>query len=606
VSVIPAITTIGTRLAKRLELHGDWYLIILAMAIGVLMGAVAAAFILPLRALERLAESANPALVLWLVPIAPAVGGLLAGLIIARGSRERRSPGVSTVMYAIHRSHSQLPPRVGIIKWIASTLTIGSGGSAGAEGPIVTIGSVIGSNIGRLVRGNPQMTATLLGCGAAAGISSVFNAPIAGIFFVLEVMLRDFSMRTFTPIVIASVISAVWTQTLLGDQPLFLVNEAFFAGHGRFTLWEVPNFFLLGMTCGACAPAFQRLLVDTEQRFAKLAIADWAKPALGGAILGAIGLLYVFLWHPPHNVPQFYGNGYPIIRDLLDTNTYAAVDGGSPRAVATLLASLLLLAALKMVATTLTIGSGGSGGLFAPSLLLGAALGGAFGVGIAALGWFGAVNPAHYALVGMAAMIAGAMHAPLTGMLLVYEITRSYEIILPLMLAAVISAVLARLINRDSVYTASLAQQGVRLGAMSDLTILRRLFVADVPLLAPILVHSNDSAQKLLELSEQHSVSDFIVVDERQEYIGMVTGGDLQEALVHRESIPLLQVNELQRIDLPTVTPQESLDVVLDKFSAHDVQSLPVLAKSGNGRVVGLITRSRLMKQYQMALARDV
>ena len=593
------------RLASRLELHGDWYLVVMAMVIGVLMGAVAVAFILPLRWIEHFAVRADPDLMLWLVPVAPAMGGLLAGLVIAFGYGESQGPGVSSVMYAIHRRRSELPLRAGIIKWIASTLTIGSGGSAGAEGPIVTIGSVIGSNIGRLLGTNPQMTATLLGCGAAAGISSVFNAPIAGIFFVLEVMLRDFSMRTFTPIVIASVISAVWTQTLLGNDPLFPVNAEFFAGHGQFTFWEVPNFFLLGILCGACAPAFLRLLGDTERRFARLNLPTWLRPAVGGAILGLIGLIYVMLWHPPHNVPQFYGNGYPIIRDLLEPATYVAVDGGSPRAVATLLASLLLLAALKMIATTLTIGSGGSGGLFAPSLLLGAALGGAFGVFIAGLGWFDNVNPAHYALVGMAAMIAGAMHAPLTGILLVYEITRSYEIILPLMLAAVISSILARLINRDSVYTASLTQRGVRLGAMSDLTILRRLSVADVTLLSPILVHSNDSAQKLLELSERHSVSDFVVVDDNRNYLGMVTGGDLQEALVHREAIPLLQVNELQRDDLPTVTPLDSLDVVLDKFSSHDVQSLPVLAESGGGQIIGLITRSRLMKQYQLALAKD-
>ena len=219
------------------------------------------------------------------------------------------------------------------------------------------------------------------------------------------------------------------------------------------------------------------------------------------------------------------------------------------------------------------------------------------------LQWAPHASPASYALVGMAAVVAATTHAPLTAILIVYEMTRSYQIILPLMLAAVISTVVARLFMRDSIYTLKLTRRGIKLGAMSDLTILRRLVVSDVPLVAPIFVHPEDSAQRLLELSERMSVSDFVVTDRNDRYLGLVIDSDLKEALVYREAIPLLQVGELQRSDLPTVTADETLDVVLDKFAKHDVHSLAVLDEGGDA-VLGLITRSRLMHKYQAALTR--
>ncbi|MEE8155014.1 MAG: chloride channel protein, partial [Phycisphaerales bacterium] len=255
-------------------------------------------------------------------------------------------------------------------------------------------------------------------------------------------------------------------------------------------------------------------------------------------------------------------------------------------------------------ATCLTIGSGGSGGVFAPSLLLGAGVGGAFGTLVQTL-WFPEASPAHYALVGMAAVVAATTHAPLTAILIVYEITGSYQIILPLMLAAVISTIVSQLNSRQSIYTLKLARRGVHIGGLSDLTILRRLSVEDVPLVHPVLVHPDESAQRLLDLSEQQAVNDFVVVDENDRYAGLVTAADLKEALLYREAIPLLQVNELQRSDLPTVASDDTLDLVLDKFSKYDVQSLAVLDEAKDGAVLGLITRDRLMREYQRALSKD-
>jgi chloride channel protein, CIC family len=600
---MPRLTRTLTRWTAKLHLERDWYLIMIAAIIGLVMGTVAMAFILPLRWIEEWVRTADRTLLFWLVPTAPIVGAILTGLALAVLGEKGLAPGVSAVMYSIHRQKSRLELKIALGKWIASTFTIGSGGSAGAEGPIVTIGSVIGSNIGRLFRASTQNRATLLGCGAAAGIASVFNAPFAGIFFALEVLLRDFSLRTFTPIVIAAVISAAWTQGLLGNEPLFASHDELHVG--QFRLSEVPNFLLLGVVCGAVAAMFTRGLSISERFFGRLKAPTLIKPAIGAAVLGLIGFLYLVLINSPspHGVPEFYGNGYPVIKDLLSPAFYANIINANAN-VWNLLGLVALIGLLKLVATSLTIGSGGSGGLFAPSLLLGACVGGAFGLVMTQLGWFPEATPAHYALVGMAAMIAATAHAPLTAILLVYEITQNYSIILPLMFAAVISTIVGRLIYPESVYTVKLAQLGVRIGSLSDLTILRRMSVHDVPLDSAVLVHTNDSAHRLLELSEKHLARDFVVVDDRDQYLGMITGADLAAALVYREAIPLLQVHEMQRIDLPTVTMDESLDLVLDKFAKHEAHSLAVL--DGNGKSVrGLITRAKLMERYQNALTRD-
>ena len=204
----------------------------------------------------------------------------------------------------------------------------------------------------------------------------------------------------------------------------------------------------------------------------------------------------------------------------------------------------------------------------------------------------------------MAAVVAATTHAPLTGMILVYEITQNYALILPLMLTAVIATIVARIVNRESIYSADLRAMGVKIGTMSDLTLLRRMSVRDVPMIPPVLVKETENGQRLLELSERFSVNDFVVVDDDDRYIGLVTGNDLSQALIYREAIPLIQVGEIERVDLPTVERDETLDQVLNKFSAHDVQSLAVI-NSATQEVIGLITRTRLMREYQRALEKD-
>lgn len=604
------------RISDRLGLGREWWLLALAAAFGLFMGVAALAFILPIQALEHLAESVgieDPTLMLWLLPIIPMVGALATGLLNRSIPVDFKGHGVSSVIYAVTRRQSRLRLRLLIRQWLGSTLTIGSGGSAGPEGPIVTIGAVLGSNLARLFRLDAKSGTTLLGCGAAAGLASVFNAPLAGIFFVLEVLLRDFSLRTFTPIVVAAVLSAATTQTILGtNEPLFGVGPAFFSQDEiPFTVGMTPPFVLLGLACGVVAVLFTRSLQFTERRFEGIKLPIFIRPAIGAGFLGLLGLGYMLLTRmapgeiEPEAIPPFMGNGYSVIQNLLSRDFYVP-EGGTPLADAwpSIIGILAVWAILKIIATSLTLGSGGAGGLFAPSLVLGALVGSLFGVVVVGTGWFPDANPAHFALVGMAAMVAATTHAPMTGVMLVYELTHTYALIVPLLLCAVLSVIIGRIVSRESVYTAELVAAGVRVGGTTDMTILRQLTVRDVPLIPPVTVRAEESGQRLLELSERFSVSDFVVVDESDIYLGMVTAGDLQAALVFREAIPLLQVGELERRDLPCLELDDTLDVALDRFSGHDAASLAVVSGTeGSARVIGILTRTRLMREYQHALA---
>ncbi|MBC04366.1 MAG: hypothetical protein CMJ34_13850 [Phycisphaerae bacterium] len=605
------------RISDRLGLGREWWLLALAAAFGLFMGVAALAFIGPIQALEHMAESIGiekPGLMLWLIPLVPVVGALATGLLNRVIPVDFKGHGVSAVIYAVSRRQSRLRLRLLPRQWLGSTFTIASGGSAGPEGPIVTIGAVLGSNLARLFRLDAKSGTTLLGCGAAAGLASVFNAPLAGIFFVLEVLLRDFSLRTFTPIVVAAVLSAATTQTILGtNEPLFGVGPSFFQQDEiPFTVGMTPPFVLLGIACGIMAVLFTRSLQFTEKRFEGIRkVPTPLRPAIGAGLLGLLGLAYMLVSRidlfglEAEPIPPFMANGYMVIQRVLTPDFYAAETGSTlVEAWPSIIGLLAVWAVLKIVATSLTLGSGGAGGLFAPSLVLGALVGSLFGVVVVGTGWFPDASPAHFALVGMAAMVAATTHAPMTGVMLVYELTQTYALIVPLLLCAVLSVIIGRLLARESVYSSELLAAGVRVGGTTDLTILRRLTVRDVPLIPPVTVKAEENGQRLLELSERFSVSDFVVVDESDFYLGMVTAGDLQAALVFREAIPLLQVGELERKDLPCIELDDTLDVALDRFSGHDAASLAVVSgPEGSARVIGILTRTRLMREYQHALA---
>ena len=342
------------------------------------------------------------------VPL-PALGGLIVGPLIYFFAREAKGHGVPEVMLAVAQRGGRIRPAVVVVKALASAVTIGSGGSVGREGPIVQIGSALGSTLGQVLRMSDDRIRTLVACGAAGGIAATFNAPIAGVFFALEVILGEFTTRAFGIVVISSVTASVVGRTAFGDVPAFPVPAFEVVSVGEFGLYAV-----LAVIAGAVGVGFTRTLYAFEDWFDAIPMPEYLKPVPGGLALGLLGMF----------LPQVFGVGYPAMDSALHG------DYG--------LLLLVILVVAKVVAVSVTIGSGGSGGVFAPSLFIGAMLGTAFGTA-ANLVWPGAIGPAGaYGLVGMGAVFAGAARAPITSVIILFELTGDYRIILPLMLAVVL------------------------------------------------------------------------------------------------------------------------------------------------------------------------
>jgi CIC family chloride channel protein len=597
----------ASRLLGRVGLNRDRRLLLWAAATGMALAVIALAFIRPIQWAETSAVEwarLHPDRLPLAIAVVPVLGALACGGVQMIFRVKVRAHGVASVLYAIHRRRSELPAALAARTWLGATAIISSGGSAGPEGPIVTIGATLGSLISRFLRADPRTATTLVGCGAAAGLAAVFNAPITGIFFVLEVLLRDFSLRTFTPIVISAVFAAATVQTILGTQePLFGVGAEVFnsarnaAAGDALSISTTPTFALLGILCGVASVFFVRTLQSTEAAFARLPVPRWMSPAIGAALLALLGLLHVafaadLLDFGQGAFPPFYGNGYPLAKTVLSADFYAT---DAALAVSGL---LLGLAVVKCVATSLTLGSGGIGGLFAPSLLVGALVGGAFGSLGEYVPLIGEVGAPRLALAGMAGMVAGTTHAPLAGAMLVYELSREPSILLPVILVAALSTIVARLLERHSIYTAELATMGVRLGSTSDMTSLRRLRVRDASLRAPIFVQGSDNAASLLELAQKNE--DFVVLDEAGKLEGMIGPRDLRIALINREALPLLQVRDIARTGIRALDFDLPLDHALDLL-----ENGPLPVRNARGEIAGVLTRARVTRAWRKSMERD-
>jgi CIC family chloride channel protein len=593
--------SVAQRAQARLRLGDDWQLVVAGAVLGVVVALAALAFILPLhaaeRALERVLHGSREAATLF-AACAPVVGACLTVAVYALFPMRARGHGVTQVLYAVHRSQSRIEPLVGVRQWLASTFTIASGGSAGPEGPIVTIGATIGSNAARLLGARrPASTSTLLGCGAAAGLSAVFAAPLTGIFFVVEVLLRDFSARTFAPVVVASVISFATVQSVLGPADS-LFGDAAREADGRLrdiTIGLTPYVLALAIACAVGAVAFMRTLETVERAFARMPVPRLLKPVIGAALLGLGGAAWVWT-HREDPLPPFFGSGYWTVRDLItNAGTSAASIGGA--------GILLVWFASKTFATGLTLGSGGAGGLFAPSLVTGAMIGGAMAEGMRAAGIEGVPAP-EMVLAGMGCMVAATTHAPLAGAMLVYEVCRQETVILPVLLATVVATLACRAMHPLSIYTSALAELGVRQGAAADLAIMRRLDVRSVGHVTGAVVVDSAPGESLVRMAERYGSQDACVVDGEGRYRGMITNRELQAAILARDGLAAALAGDLMRTDLPTVTESDSLAVAFERLSARGADAIAVIDPSTR-RYLGVLTRERLMQAYGGELAKD-
>jgi CIC family chloride channel protein len=593
--------SVAQRAQARLRLGDDWQLVVAGAVLGVVVALAALAFILPLhaaeRALERVLHGSREAATLF-AACAPVVGACLTVAVYALFPMRARGHGVTQVLYAVHRSQSRIEPLVGVRQWLASTFTIASGGSAGPEGPIVTIGATIGSNAARLLGARrPASTSTLLGCGAAAGLSAVLAAPRTGIFFVVEVLLRDFSARTFAPVVVASVISFATVQSVLGPADS-LFGDAAREADGRLrdiTIGLTPYVLALAIACAVGAVAFMRTLETVERAFARMPVPRLLKPVIGAALLGLGGAAWVWT-HREDPLPPFFGSGYWTVRDLItNAGTSAASIGGA--------GILLVWFASKTFATGLTLGSGGAGGLFAPSLVTGAMIGGAMAEGMRAAGIEGVPAP-EMVLAGMGCMVAATTHAPLAGAMLVYEVCRQETVILPVLLATVVATLACRAMHPLSIYTSALAELGVRQGAAADLAIMRRLDVRSVGHVTGAVVLDSAPGESLVRMAERYGSQDACVVDGEGRYRGMITNRELQAAILARDGLAAALAGDLMRTDLPTVTESDSLAVAFERLSARGADAIAVIDPSTR-RYLGVLTRERLMQAYGGELAKD-
>lgn len=386
----------------------------------------------------------------WWKLVAPAVGGLGVGWIIQRFASEARGHGVPEVMEAVALRDGRIRPRVVLAKMIGSGICIGSGGSVGREGPIVQIGSALGSTIGQWLRVDRDRLPTLVGCGAAAGIAGTFNAPVAGALFAVEIILGDFGVSQFSPIVISSVAATVVSQHYLGDFPAFIVPT-----YDLVNGYELLAYAGLGLLAGMAALLFVQTLYATEDAMDRVDVPLPVKAMAGGLVIGMIGLI----------APEVFGVGYEAINEALNGSLVWYV--------------MLTLVLAKILAVSVTIGSGGSGGIFAPSLFIGAMMGGAVGTVVHSIWPAGTAGPGAYALVGMGAVVAAGTHAPITAILIMFELTGEYSIILPLMISCIIATLLATRLQVDSIYTMKLRRRGVQLHRGRALNVLDGIAVGD-------------------------------------------------------------------------------------------------------------------------------
>ena len=509
--------------------------------------------------------------------IIPAIGGLIVGPVIFFLAREAKGHGVPEVMLAIETRGGRIRPRVSAVVAFASAVTISTGGSVGREGPIVQVASALASTVGQVFKLSDENVRVLVAAGAAGGISATFNAPIAGVFFALEVILRHFNVRNFALVVLSSVVAAAVGHAYFGNDPAFLVPA-----YEVESVGEYPLYLLLGVLAAFASVAFVRTLYWTEDRFDAFGgIPEWTKPAVGGLCVGVMGLWYIELLGTGYGTgPGQFAVPSALIGELA-------------------LGSLAVLAVLKIVATSLTVGSGGSGGVFAPALFIGAMLGGAFGE-VANSVFPGIAPSGAYATVGMAAVFSGGARAPMTAILILFELTRDYSIILPLMVAVVTATALSRAMMKDSIYSLKLRRRGIFLSESRQSPVLAAVPVGTAMRVGTPTLPATAPAQALMEAfgtngSRQTAV---ILLDESGHIKAIATATDFTHALENNIDLDAISALDIATQNPVIAYPDESLDEAVRRMSLNSLRQLPVVSRADSGQLLGMLDRSNVFAAY--------
>jgi len=593
-----------THLVDKYQPSETTLLLILSIIIGLVTGLAAVAFIELIDWITNFSFGTIPdafaSLGRWWIIIIPLVGSLISGPIIAFFASEAKGHGVPEVMQAMVLNGGRIRPRVAVAKIAASSVCIGTGGSAGREGPIVQVGSTFGSTLGQLFRMSDRRIRNLVACGAAAGIAATFNAPIAGVAFAIEVLAGDLAISVVSNVVIAAVTAAIVSRAFLGAEPAFHIPT-----YALKNPVEIIFYVVLGVLAGLMGVLFIKVLYGMEDVFdgwKKMPM--WVRPAIGAMLLGIVGFVYPPILTRLGIDPVLAHAGLPVIRNIphifgagFDT-IEAALTGPLPWIF------LISLLFLKLLATALTLGSGNSGGVFAPALFMGAMLGGFFGLAVDMAFPQYAINPGAYALAGMAAVFVGAARAPLTAILIAFEMSNDYKVILPLMAATIVALIVAHRIHPESIYTLKLARRGLRLRFGRDVDVLDGVLVSEVMTKNPPTIKANTSIKDLEHYfltTHHHGV---MVVNDQDELVGVITLQDLERCLSNREDCKDLNVADVMTRSMLMTYPDDTIGDALHRMAVRDVGRMPVVDRRDPKKLLGAVRRTDIARAYQRGILR--
>jgi chloride channel protein, CIC family len=523
----------------------------------------------------------------WLYLVFPVIGIFLTSLFVRYVVKDNISHGITRILYAISSKRSRLKPHNCWTSVIASAITIGFGGSVGAEAPIVLTGSSIGSNLGQLFKMDNKTLMLLVGCGAAAAIAGIFKAPIAGLVFTLEVLMVDLSMASLLPILVASVTATCFTYIFMGSNSLFSFHL-----DGEWIVERVPACILLGVSCGLVSLYFIRMMTSCEGVFARLKDHRYAKLLLGGLMLSS--LIFIF--------PVLYGEGYSAINILLNSNTEADWNTLLNNSLfyghgQLLIIFVALVVLTKVVATSATNGGGGCGGTFAPSLFVGAFSGFLFARiwNIQQLGLY--VPEKNFTLLGMAGVMAGVMHAPLTGIFLIAEITNGYDLFIPLMIVSTCSVMTISVFEPHSIYAMRLARQGKLITHHTDKAALTLMSLDSVVENDYIAVTADMPLGKLVNVISKSHSSFIPVLDSAGCILGEVDITKIRHIMFRSELYTKFCVMQIMTPVPAKVGINDRMEEVMKKFEIKNTNYLPVV--DVNNRLMGYISRSRVFSLYR-------
>ena len=572
---------------REKHISQNQFILILSFVVGILSALAAFTLKHLIHFIQHLLTGGfDPHTFNWLYLVYPVIGIFIAGLFIRRVVRDDISHGVTKVLYAISCRQGKIRRHNSWSSLIASGITIGFGGSVGAESPIVMTGSAIGSNLGSFFKMEKKVMMLLIGCGAAGAVSGIFKAPIAGLVFVLEVLMLDLTMSSLLPLLISSVTAATLSYLLMGTDAMFEFHI-----EDAFDLVRVPYVMLLGVTCGLVSLYFTHVTTAIEKQFKKLNN-PYLKLAIGGAILSIL----IFLF------PPLYGEGYETITQLINGSSENIILDNSLfyGHARFLLLYMLLIILFKAFASTVTNCGGGCGGIFAPSLFLGCVTGYLFAslCNMSGVGVF--VSDKNFALFGMAALMSGVFHAPLTGVFLIAELTGGYALFLPLMIVSVCSYLTVKIFDKNNIYAIRLAQRGELITHHKDQAVLTILKVVDVIEKDFMRVSPDMDLGALTSIVAKTKRNIFPVVDAGNHLVGILYLDDIRHVMFRQELYHRFNVASLMREVPYRLSIEEPMEAVMRKFEETGAWNLPV--EGVTGEYIGFISKSAIFTAYRKTL----